>query len=152
MDTQELIGQAAKGLKLRDIMLYQASFGRPKPDFGDGPGEGFQQGKRAVSFTEGEAAGGEGAAKRLLQIRVELGTRVVSDPTGPEPEVLFFIEAEYIVEYELIDHLPEEAIKAFAEFNAIHNVWPFWRQHVFDIVQRAKLPHLDVPLFSGAKL
>jgi hypothetical protein len=42
-------------------------------------------------------------------------------------------------------------IKIFAELNSVHNVWPFWRQHVFDIVSRARLPHLNVPLFSGVK-
>jgi hypothetical protein len=48
--------------------------------------------------------------------------------------------------------LSQGAIKIFADLNSIHNVWPFWRQHVFDVVGRARLPHITVPLFSGKRL
>ncbi|MEO8460730.1 MAG: hypothetical protein ABI451_09395, partial [Dokdonella sp.] len=68
-----------------------------------------------------------------------------------EPAIYFLIEAAFLVEYDVTGALEEDAIAAFANFNAVHNVWPFWRQHVFDIVQRARLPQLEIPLFSGTK-
>jgi preprotein translocase subunit SecB len=46
--------------------------------------------------------------------------------------------------------LDEKALATFANLNGVHNVWPFWRQHVYDIVQRARLPQLDIPLFAGS--
>jgi preprotein translocase subunit SecB len=89
---------------------------------------------------------------RLLQVRVSLGTRVVQQVEEGEPRALFVIEADYLVEYEMTDDVPDDALKAFAEFNAIHNVWPFWRQHVFGVVDRGRLPRLEVPLFEGVVL
>jgi hypothetical protein len=71
---------------------------------------------------------------------------------GEDPPVYFEIEADFLIEYDVRGEPSNEAIKLFAEFadlNSVHNVWPFWRQHVFDIVSRARLPHLNVPLFSG---
>ncbi|TAN04141.1 MAG: hypothetical protein EPN40_00265 [Rhodanobacteraceae bacterium] len=84
-----------------------------------------------------------------MQFFVRLGTRVVKDVADENPPVYFVIEATFLVEYEMVAPLGEDALKTFADFNAIHNVWPFWRQHVYDVVQRARLPHVDVPLFAG---
>jgi len=64
-------------------------------------------------------------------------------------KVYFGVEATYLVIYELVSPLSEEALKAFADFNVVHNVWPFWRQHVFDLIGQARLPELQIPLFAG---
>lgn len=151
-NTKKLLVRAAKGLRLNDIALFQARFDRPTPDTGDIHGEASQQHKRSVSYTVGSISSDAPDETRLLQVRVSLGTRVVQRVDGGEPQPLFVIEADYLVEYAIQGDVPEDAIKAFAEFNAIHNVWPFWRQHVFNIVEQGRLPHLEVPLFEGAHL
>lgn len=91
-----------------------------------------------------------------MQCSVHLGTRLVAtddEEADSDAPVYVEIQAEYRVTYEItVKDLGEDAMKAFAEFNVIHNVWPFWRQHVFDLVQRGGLPKLDVPLFAGIKL
>jgi preprotein translocase subunit SecB len=61
------------------------------------------------------------------------------------------IEADFMVTYRLQAEIEDPALSAFSNFNAVHNVWPFWRQHVFDIVQRGELPNIEVPLFAGTK-
>lgn len=152
MDVQALIVQATKGLKLRDIVLNRSEFSRPHADSGQGPTDAFQQGKRIVRYSASETPNADGPPLRLLQVRIELGTRIVREPNSPEPQVLIMIEADYIAEYEVNLELTDEAIKAFAEFNAVHNIWPFWRQHVFDVVDRARLPRIEVPLFAGMKM
>lgn len=149
MDVQELIVQATKGLKLRDIVLNRSEFSRPHADSGHGSAEAYQQGKRIVRYSASETLNADGPPLRLLQVRIELGTRIVREPDSAEPQVLIVIEADYIAEYDVSGDVSDDAIKAFAEFNAVHNVWPFWRQHVFDIVDRARLPRIEVPLFSG---
>jgi hypothetical protein len=149
---EELIVGATQRLKLRDIALHEARFLRPTADVGDEPIEAQQENKRVVKFSKGSGTTSEGKEVALLQIIVELGTRVVVLHKDSENVPLIVIEADYIVEYEMLDDLPDEAVKAFAEFNAVHNVWPFWRQHVFDIVQRGRLPPLEIPLFAGMKL
>jgi hypothetical protein len=161
----ELMVQATKGLKLRDIILFAARLERAEPEpesdlalpagviEASGPQaiqiEVVQQQKQVVKAARGGILE-EGRKVDLLQVRVELGIRVVRSKDGqPTESLVFLVEADFVVEYEVVSELQEEAIRAFAQFHAVHNVWPFWRQHVFDVVQRARLPSLDVPLFEG---
>lgn len=147
-EEQAKIIAAARQLKLRDVQLYQCQFDRPTPIQTMSEIKARQETMRHVQFGVGEGYL-DGNLHKLLQIRVKLGTRVVADVDAEAPDIYFVIEAEFLVEYEMVDVLDEAGIRAFADFNAVHNVWPFWRQHVYDIVQRARLPHLDIPLYSG---
>jgi preprotein translocase subunit SecB len=149
---QDLVIQATSCLKLRDIVLFDCSFERPSPDTPDEDIAAEQQFMRHVTYLEGQATDGD-VTTRVLQFRISLGTQVVeSEPAKEdEPRIFLRIEASYIVEYEMAQDLAKEALSAFANFNAVHNVWPFWRQHVFDVVQRGKLPPLQVPLYPGVR-
>lgn len=144
----ELIEQAISSLKLRDVMLYGARFSRPSPFPGEQ--ERFQAkqlAKREVRYVVGEAPI-VGSEAKLLQVYVDLGIKVTGLEES-ESSVFFEIEADFLVEYEVLSTLSEVAIKAFADVNSVHNVWPFWRQHVFDVVARGRLPQLEIPLFKG---
>jgi len=143
----ELCRIAANALKLKDITLFGAEFKHGKYT----GTEGVQEDKRGTHYHKSTIET-ENEEHDLLEILVLFGIRVVPPDTDEEdedPPFSFLIEAEFVVEYQIIDELSEDAIKAFAEFNAVHNAWPFWRQHVYDIVQRAGLPKVDVPLFTG---
>lgn len=144
---KSLCQEAAKSLKLHDITLFESRFERG--DISDA--EGTIQTKKAVRYTK--TINGIIKEKELpsLQILVSLGIRIVDKDSAPEkePELLFMIEADYLVEYQIINEITDEAAKAFAHFNGVHNVWPFWRQHVFSVTQQARLPHIEIPLFTG---
>jgi hypothetical protein len=158
----EQLNEAISALKLVDITLLNADFDRPSPQLG--PIGGYtQQEFREVVYRvfEGDLNGGFVEGKRLFVI-VKFGVRLVREPEEapasepesegvdePDLEVLVRIQANYIVQYEMVAEPSEESLQAFGKFNAVHNVWPFWRQHVFDIVQRGSLPKVDIPLFSG---
>jgi hypothetical protein len=146
----ELIQQAIGALKLRDIMLYEGRFNRPTPPPPNDSFEVRQLSKREVRFALGEATEDGGKPIKLLQVYVDLGLRIAG-LENDNPPVFFEIEADFMVEYEMLSEISESAIKAFADVNSVHNVWPFWRQHVFDIVARGRLPQFDVPLFSGIR-
>lgn len=143
------IHAAASCLKLRDIQLYTSHFDRPTKVVAGEDVHARQEHLRAVRYARGKAQV-DGAEADILQITVTLGTRVVADNEESEP-VYFVIESEFLVEYLITDEISDDALKAFAHFNGVHNAWPFWRQHVYDIVQRARLPHLDIPLFPGMR-
>lgn len=115
-------------------------------------GSAIQQSSLGVKAEVGEGEV-EGRSIRFLQVTVSLGIRLVA-PTErvPDRPVLFYIEAKFAANYEILEEVDAELVTAFSKFNSVHNVWPFWRQHVYDIAQRGYLPSLDVPLFSGKDL
>lgn len=141
-----LCQEAAKALALNDITLFESRFRR-----GDlSKAEGSIQNKKGVRYTRSTLTV-EGKEHSSLQVLVSLGTRVVKAGSTDDDEksLLFMIEADYLVEYRIIDEISDDAAKAFAHFNGVHNVWPFWRQHVFTTVEQGRLPRIDVPLFTG---
>jgi len=147
-ETKRLIREATASLQLRDIVLFGSRLFRSEapPDVDDMIA--LQQHKRGVQFAVGDDDDG-GSRGRDFHVMVSLGERVVESAESEEPKVYFGIEAEYLVIYDLAAEVSEEALKVFSELNSVHNVWPFWRQHVFDLVAQARLPQLRIPLFSG---
>lgn len=147
-DTHKLIREATASLRLRDIVLFQSHLFRAgaPPEVDDLIA--LQQHKRGVQLAIDEDRS-DHALPRQLQVIVSLGERVIDNLESDDPKVYFGIEADYLVIYDLVTDVSDDALKAFADFNSVHNVWPFWRQHVFDLVAQARLPQLQIPLFSG---
>ena len=153
---RDLIRQATEALALKEIILYQSRFVRPVAVPEQAEVAAAQQGKTSVRVERLDPLEVNDDTPPLMRCYVHLGTRLVATNDGDEEkeaDVYIEIEGEFRVTYEVSnDTISEGALKAFAEFNVIHNVWPFWRQHVFDLVQRGDLPKLEVPLFAGIKL
>src|SRR3546814_4250993 len=136
---QDLVLQASDCLTLQNISLVRSLFERPN-NFPSVPEELELQQKYDTGFIIETP---ETQDHKLLRARVELGTRLVSKSN---PNTVFvIIEAGYIADYHLTDDLPDEALQSFVQFNSVHNVWPFWRQHVFSTTAQARLPHTDIP-------
>ncbi|HAI58916.1 MAG TPA: hypothetical protein DCM32_03455 [Xanthomonadaceae bacterium] len=138
-------------LKLRDVVLLDAKLSRPIGNESFGwRGDAIQEHKRAVRYGQGV---GEinGKSLTLATFEVELGTRVLANEVAEDgtKAVVVEIDARFLVLYETQQTVGEEAMEIFAKLNAVHIVWPFWRQHVFDLVQRAQLPKLEIPLLAG---
>lgn len=83
----------------------------------------------------------------LFRVKVTFGLRAVADQEYDEP--LHSIEATFAVEYRIMRELPHDQMPKFIEFNCAHNVWPFWREHVFSTMRAASLPVFNVPFFPG---
>ncbi len=154
-----LINEATEALRLRDIFLFQCHMRRPQPVPDDAGAELEQMGRWGVEMIRDEVGSGDDDALPIVQFYVQLGLRLVApeshngENASPESPIFLEIEAQYLVEYQITNPaVSEEALSAFAQFNAVHNVWPFWRQHIFDLRQRGGLPRIEVPLFSGARL
>lgn len=148
--THELIQSAAQVLRVTDIVLYSSRLDRPSPMPTDDDFEVVQQHRRNTRYGLVNSFSDETSYESDLVVLVELGARLVGSESdeSEDPPVYVEIEAEFLVEYAMSASLDDSAIKAFARHNSVHNVWPFWRQHVFDIVQRGRLPSVEIPLFS----
>lgn len=144
----ELLMVASQALRLKDIALFECHLARGKQP--DGAPPLVLHHKRGVQFVRTKSSP-DAKFDDQLQVGVRLGYRVV-DETAAEPQMVFEIEAEFAVSYTFTADIAEEAIQAFANLNCAHIVWPFWRQHVFDTVARARLPQFEVPLLSGTRL
>jgi preprotein translocase subunit SecB len=147
-ETKDQIKQASDSLKILDVVLFESKFERPERDPGKLDREGMQQLKREVQFFQPDDEDAFKDGKRYLQVLVSLGVRVVASEGTEEDKPVFFIEADFLVNYQMSNSLDAECIKAFSNHNSVHNVWPFWRQHVYDVIARSRLPHIDIPLYS----
>jgi preprotein translocase subunit SecB len=138
---KKLIVQASEKLELLDIVLYESNFKR----FTESHNQLKlgQQNKLSVRAETGEAIDNENSPINIFRVFVELGIRVNN---VSNQEKLYQVEATFRVDYELKNDVNEEALKEFAHFNAVHNVWPFWRQFVFSTTNQAHLPCPEIPL------
>jgi preprotein translocase subunit SecB len=76
------------------------------------------------------------------------GIATVTSPAKPRAP-LFSIVVTLELVYVLAPgvQLKASEIEAFAEVNAVHNAWPYWRELVQNVTVRMQLPPLILPLF-----
>lgn len=145
---KELIGQAIKSLELIDIHLYSTSITRFEEISSDSyPDEMGQQNKISIKAELLEKAD-ESDDSRLIHAKVEFGLRFIEEDEEGEIKNLAEIEACFIAKYHQLSEVTEEAISEFMQFNVVHNVWPFWREHAFRSAAQAKLPTPMISLFK----
>lgn len=153
-----------KYLKVQDIALWDSHLQRfvEYPSMEDGERLGYQS-MRGVRVDLAGMVNDDGEEIDVLKVFVSLGIRCIAArkstaEDGAKPEhsgddeeevVLYALESTFSVDYEILEPMPEEYVSSFANFNSVHNVWPFWRQHVYDTLKRASLPVPDVPFFAG---
>jgi hypothetical protein len=142
-----LIAQAAQHLKLKNITLFECNLKRfqelsEQKELG-------QQTKKGVRGTIGEVTDGN-RHFQLFRVLIELGVRFTELPAQDDQPVnpLFQIEAVFQVDYELTHEVETAALHEFANYNAVHNAWPFWRQFVFSTAHQAGLPCPEIPLLT----
>ena len=145
------VRRAQNKLELRDIVLHTSSLERD--DSIDPllyPTTIRKKSEVKVSVDKVSFVDDEDDAIRILRAYVQL---VVfgfdGDEEGEETEALFTIRAEYRVDYLEAKELTESELDAFTQFNSVHNVWPFWRQHVYETVSKASLPRITIPFFRA---
>lgn len=100
-----------------------------------------------------EAQTEDGGSLKILRALVALAIRVVAEDEASlgHVENLHELSATFAVEYIVLKDPTEEQISGFCEFNCVHNVWPFWRQYVYETLKSASLPVITVPFFPGKK-
>lgn len=140
-------------LKIQDIALWESHLTRgvDYPQI-EGDAQIEFQTMRNVRVDSVSAVDEHGQEVDILKIFVRLGVRCLaaSDSNGDETEqVIYTLESIFSVDYIILQELLEEEVSEFARFNAVHNVWPFWRQHVYDSIKKASLPVPEVPFFAG---
>ncbi|MBE0472403.1 MAG: hypothetical protein IBX55_23205 [Methyloprofundus sp.] len=141
-----LITKAADALELVDIHLYSSSIARFEDIFSDEyPADMQQQNKLAVSAAVLASEDG----KKLINVKATFGMRFVLLAGDKEERALAEIESTFMAKYIQTEEIEEQALEEFIKFNAIHNVWPFWREHAFRMAAEANLPKPLIPFFRA---
>jgi len=146
----ELIASALEKLELHNVVLHETTLVRSEDkDPLDYPIDLEQQGMLSVNSQE-LTYESEKDVHDIFRTFVNIGLRAVKEIEGDEEvDVYFSIEAVYRVDYLQKEKLTDKEGEEFSQFNSVHNVWPFWRQHVFETLRSAELPRLNVPLMRG---
>lgn len=145
-----------KSLRLQDIALWESELQRGPTQVHPTDGIRFQE-MRAVRAEQAQAISPEVAEPvDLLRVLVTFGVRAmneVSDDAAPSSDdddpFLYALVSTFYADYIVVDSITQDHIEQFASKNAVHNMWPFWRQHVFDTLKKASLPVPEVPFFPG---
>jgi len=145
---KSLINEAIKALDLLDIYLYSTSVNRFEniTDINH-PEDMVQQIKISINAEFLETDSSEHIKYEMINAKVNIGLRFITENKDDEVNILSEIESCFIAKYEKKGDVSEDAINEFMEYNVIHNVWPFWREHAFRMSLEAKLPHPLISLY-----
>ena len=145
------IGRAQRKLELRDIALHTSSLERD--DCIDPllyPVDVRQESEVKVSVDKVSFVDDEEGTIHILRAYVQLAMfGIDEDEQSEDKKALFTIRGEYRVDYLEIKELTETELDAFTQFNSVHNVWPFWRQQVYETISKASLPRITIPFFRA---
>lgn len=145
------VRRAQSKLELRDIVLHASSL--EKNDDIEPllyPTRIRQESEIRVSVDKVSFVDSEDNTIPILRANVQLVVRGFD--TGENEHgapVLFTIRGTYRVDYQEVKELTAKELDAFTQFNSVHNVWPFWRQHVYETVSKASLPQVTITLFRA---
>ena len=148
MTDASLVARASRKLELRDIALHAMSLQR-QADI-DPCLYPLSVESRSEIKTETEQLSfldKDDEKIPVLRAFVELTLSGFEAGQDEEETLLFTVCAEYRVDYTIRDQLEDDEIQAFSEYNAVHNIWPFWRQHVSQTLSQANLPRITIPFF-----
>ena len=87
--------------------------------------------------------GDDGSLK--VEATFSLEVRSDSEEEALQAEVRGTFELSYQIPKD--ESFSTEELKAFADFNAVFNAWPYWRELVQTSLARMSLPVLTVPVF-----
>lgn len=145
------IGRAQSKLELRDIALHTSSLERD--DSIDPllyPIDVRHKSEVKVSVDKVSFVDDEEGTIRILRAYVQLVVfGVYEDDRSEDEKALFTIRGEYRVDYLEVKELTEIELDAFTQFNSVHNVWPFWRQHIYETISKTSLPRITIPFFRA---
>jgi len=151
MDSK-LTRSATNKLELRDIVLDTSSLVRNQDI--DPLLYPFKIEKESSLHVDAEELGfidEKNEEIKVLRIYINFGLNGFKREKQEESEDivtnLFTINAVFRVDYNITKDLSDDEIKEFSGFNAVHNAWPFWRQHVYYLMNNAKLPNVVIPFF-----
>lgn len=143
---EELLNEATPAMELLDLHLYTCSLDRSDYEFDIFSFEIKKHQKNKIEIHAKTLKPTEQINDffQALNIKVSLTTALYTqeDEKNPAYTISACFLAKYVQRYEV----NEEAVKEFIQFNALHNVWPFWREHALRTAAQANIPKPKIQL------
>jgi preprotein translocase subunit SecB len=78
----------------------------------------------------------------------------ISGKSEDQKGQIFEIQSAFSISYSLrsTEGIEEVNVNAFGKMNAVHNVWPFWREYVQSSLSRMGLPTVTLPVLTSQML
>lgn len=91
--------------------------------------------------------------EQVFRVFIDFGMRWMLPSAGLSEleRIQSMIEASFVAEYLITEHLEESALKAFALKNASYHAWPYWREFFMSQCQRLRLPIMALPTIQLAE-
>ncbi len=135
---KQAFARLVQAAQLQNVSLLETAAKASFPDSGSQPGE------LSADF-DVSAIGTIIGADDLSMMACEVAL-VFKGTVGEHP--LCTVTAKYGVAYTLTPGYVEEegAVQFFADNNALFNVWPFFREHLWSLTQKMGMPPFVLPL------
>ncbi len=90
---------------------------------------------------------GERPAPDTFYVRARIEVKIAASGASAEPHLA--VSAVFEIKYRVPQgaRFSAHELEAFADTNAIFNVWPFWREYIQSVTGRMDLPAVVLPLF-----
>lgn len=151
----KLLDEAIGALDLLSIQLHGARFDQDENLDVARSIAGELQGMSRVRSVRMEARDDEGRDLEIFRVFATFGIRKLKEDVKEYPEhavedaaIAFRIESTFRADYEIKKEVSRESLTEFARVNAVHNIWPFWREFVFNLVGRSGLPDIHIGLYA----
>ncbi len=159
---KDLIKEASSKLSVLDVYIINFHLDNDKnfhPSMFSNLDEVEYQSRKEIKYKKAKFTDELDNIQHLLVVEAVLGIRAAHPTTEedqstekPSSNAIYTLEAAFRAEYSMAeDNISEEAIKEFSLYNGLHTIWPFWRQFVFDMIPRARLPIPEIPLMTPLK-
>lgn len=143
---EKLLMEATPAMELLDLHLYTCSLERADCDYDIFSPEIKKNQKNSAEINADifEPIEKTEDSFQLLNIKVSLKVALYNQENQEKP--LYTISACFLAKYVQRYELNENALKEFIQFNSLHNIWPFWREHALRVASLANLPKPQIQL------
>lgn len=147
---QKLIAEATAAIELIDIHLYTCSLERRDCEFDIFSVKKDQKNSVKVNAEIFEPAEEKEGYFQLLNIKVSLKAELYTQEDHENS--IYSISACFLAKYLQRYEVSEDALNEFIQYNSLHNVWPFWREHALRTASLADLPRPQINLMKHGAL
>ncbi|MTI12131.1 hypothetical protein [Sansalvadorimonas verongulae] len=107
--------------------------------------------KAFTRYSTDESSPQEQGDRFRYRFEYEMGVRLVDESLSSESSdfAKVVIEAKFEAQYTSNQCFDDESLSTFGKLNAEYHIWPYWREYVQSVCQRAGIPVISIGLNRG---